>query len=71
MWKPPRQRRDSGPAALHRLPESVAHMAEALWMKALDEAKRRTTLEQRDGLRNVRKIGIEGFADAHWIMGPR
>ena len=46
-------------------------MAEALWMKALDEAKRRTTLEQRDGLRNVRKIGIEGFADAHWIMGPR
>jgi hypothetical protein len=32
---------DSGPAALHRLPESVAHFAEALWMQALDEGRRR------------------------------
>jgi hypothetical protein len=42
---------DSGPAALHRLPESIAHIAEALWMQALEEAKRRALLEQRDSAR--------------------
>jgi hypothetical protein len=34
-----------GPVALHRLPENVAHIAEALWMQALDDARRRAALE--------------------------
>lgn len=50
-WKTLSARLDSGPAALHRLPESVAHVAEALWMQALDESKRRVLLEQRDSAR--------------------
>jgi hypothetical protein len=36
---------------LHRLPESIAQIAEALWMQALEEGKRRATLEQRDNAR--------------------
>ena len=47
----PLSRLDSGPAALHRLPESIAHIAEALWMQALEEGKRRALLEQRDTAR--------------------
>jgi hypothetical protein len=50
-WKTLSARLDSGPAALHRLPESVAHIAEALWMQALEEGKRRATLEQHDNAR--------------------
>ena len=50
-WKTLSRRLDSGPAALHRLPETVAHIAEALWMQALEEAKRRAALEQRDSAR--------------------
>ncbi len=50
-WKTLSARLDSGPAALHRLPESVAHVAEALWMQALEEGKRRALLEQRDNTR--------------------
>jgi hypothetical protein len=50
-WKTLSVRLDSGPAALHRLPETVAHIAEALWMQALEEAKRRAALEQRDSVR--------------------
>jgi hypothetical protein len=50
-WKTLSARLASGPAALHRLPESVAHIAEALWMQALEEGKRRATLEQRDTAR--------------------
>ena len=50
-WKTLSARLDSGPAALHRLPESIAQIAEALWMQALDEGKRRATLEQRDSAR--------------------
>jgi Plasmid replication region DNA-binding N-term len=50
-WKTLSARLDSGPAALHRLPESVAHIAEALWMQALEEGKRRALLEQRDSTR--------------------
>src|SRR5580658_401587 len=44
-WKRLASRLDAGPAALHRLPESVAHVAEALWMQALDEGRRRATQE--------------------------
>ena len=47
-WKTLSARLDAGPAALHRLPESVSHVAEALWMQALEEGKRRALLEQRD-----------------------
>jgi hypothetical protein len=50
-WKTLSARLDSGPAALHRLPESIAHIAEALWMQALEEGKRRALLEQRDSAR--------------------
>jgi len=50
-WKTLSARLDSGPAALHRLPEAVAHVAEALWMQALEEGKRRAILEQRDSAR--------------------
>ena len=46
-WKRLAGRMDTGPAAFHRLPESVAHVAEALWMQALDEGRRRAALEQR------------------------
>jgi hypothetical protein len=44
-WERLSARLDSGPAALHRLPESVVHVAEALWMQALDEGRRRAQLE--------------------------
>ena len=44
-WKRLASRLDAGPAALHRLPESVAHVAEALWMQAIDEARRRVEQE--------------------------
>jgi plasmid replication DNA-binding protein KfrA len=50
-WKTLSARLDAGPAALHRLPETVAHVAEALWMQALEEGKRRALLEQRDSAR--------------------
>jgi hypothetical protein len=45
-WKRLSARLDAGPAALHRLPESVAHAAEALWMHALGEGRRRAAQEQ-------------------------
>jgi Plasmid replication region DNA-binding N-term len=44
-WKSLSARLDSGPAALHRLPETVAHVAEALWMQALEEGRRRAHQE--------------------------
>jgi hypothetical protein len=50
-WKTLAARLDSGPTALHRLPESISHIAEALWMQALEEGKRRAALEQRDSTR--------------------
>src|SRR5216684_5422681 len=46
-WRRLAGRLDAGPAAFHRLPESVAHVAEALWMQALEEGRRRALLEQR------------------------
>src|SRR5271169_6506812 len=50
-WKRLASRLDAGPAALHRLPEAVAHVAEALWMQALEEGRRRASLEQLSGER--------------------
>jgi hypothetical protein len=52
-WKRLAARLDAGPAALHRLPESVAHVAEALWMQALEEGRRRASLEQRSSERAI------------------
>src|SRR6202171_6691846 len=45
-WKRLSARLAAAPAALHRLPESVAHAAEALWMQALVEGRRRAAQEQ-------------------------
>jgi hypothetical protein len=44
-WSRLAGRLDAGPAALHRLPEPVAHAAEGLWLQALEEARRRAQLE--------------------------
>jgi hypothetical protein len=44
-WKHLAARLDSGPAALHSVPETVAHVAEALWLQALEEGRRRAQLE--------------------------
>ncbi len=52
-WKRLANRLDAGPAALHRLPEGVAHIAESLWMQALDEARRRAQLELSSDKRTV------------------
>jgi hypothetical protein len=46
-WSRLASRLDAGPAALHRLPEPVAHAAEGLWLTALEEARRRAQLESR------------------------
>ena len=46
-WKTLSSRLDSGPAAFHRLPEVVAHVAEALWMNALEEADRRVRAQHK------------------------
>jgi len=50
-WKTLSARLDAGPQALHRLPESIAHIAEALWIQALEETRRRISIEQRDAAR--------------------
>src|SRR5271154_6072520 len=52
-WKTLSARLDAGPAALHRLPESVAHVAEALWMQALDESRRRAAQELSRDVRSA------------------
>lgn len=55
-WQRLSSRLDAGPAALHRLPESVAHVAEALWMQALEEGRRRATLERAKDQRAVAEL---------------
>jgi hypothetical protein len=55
-WKRLAARLDAGPAALHRLPETVAHVAEALWMQALDEARRRAEQELNRQARSAAKL---------------
>jgi hypothetical protein len=52
-WKRLAARLDAGPSALHRLPETVAHVAEALWMQALEEGRRRASLEQHSTERAI------------------
>jgi hypothetical protein len=39
-WATAADRLEAGPAAFHRLPESVAHICEALWLQALEEGTR-------------------------------
>jgi hypothetical protein len=39
-------RLEAGPAALARIPESIANITEALWLQALEEGRRRALLEQ-------------------------
>jgi hypothetical protein len=55
-WKRLASRLDAGPAALHRLPETVAHVAEALWMQALDEGRRRAEQELNRQARSAQKL---------------
>ena len=38
-------RLDAGPAALHRVPESVLHIVEALWLQCVEEARKRAAAE--------------------------
>jgi hypothetical protein len=52
-WKTLSARLDAGPQALHRLPETVAHVAEALWMQALDEGRRRAHTELKTSERSA------------------
>ena len=52
-WHTLSQRLDAGPAALHRLPESVVLAAEALWMHALEEGRRRASQEQASAGRAI------------------
>jgi uncharacterized coiled-coil protein SlyX len=52
-WRRLSARLDSGPAALHRLPESIAHLAEGLWLQALDEGRRRAAQEQGSATRTL------------------
>jgi hypothetical protein len=52
-WKSLSVRLDSGPAALHRIPEAIAHIAEALWIQSLEESRRRIAIEQRDSARTA------------------
>jgi hypothetical protein len=52
-WKRLGSRLDAGPAAFHRLPESVAHVAEALWMQALAEGRQRAQIELKSKERST------------------
>lgn len=44
-WRTLAARLDAGPAALHRIPEPVLHIVEALWLQVLEEARRRAGAE--------------------------
>jgi len=45
-WSTAAERLEAGPAAFHRLPESVAHISEALWLQALEEGRAHAAHEQ-------------------------
>jgi transketolase len=46
-WATAAERLEAGPAAFHRLPESVAHICEALWLQALEEGRKHAAREQQ------------------------
>jgi hypothetical protein len=61
-WKALGSRVAAGPEALERVPESLARMTEALWLRSLDEARQRartslagTTPSERD------RLALEGM----------
>jgi septal ring factor EnvC (AmiA/AmiB activator) len=58
-------RLDSGPAALHRLPEPVAHVAEALWLQALEEGRRQAAAEISSTTRTAEQQSVTLDARAH------
>jgi hypothetical protein len=64
-WQRLAARLDAGPPALHRLPETVAHVAEALWMQALDEARRRAEQELSRQARNTAKLEVDLEVRSH------
>lgn len=64
-WKSLATRLDNGPAAFHRVPESVSHIAEALWLQALEEARARAMLEQSNDRRGVAQDQERIEARAH------
>lgn len=64
-WRSLSARLDNGPAAFHRLPESVSHITEALWLQALDEARTRATLEQSIDRRQLSQNQDRTDARAH------
>lgn len=61
-WKILSARLDAGRAALHRLPEFIAYIAEALWMQALEESKRRSTLRDNARVTELDKQRLEVHA---------
>jgi hypothetical protein len=64
-WKRIGARLASGPDALQRLPELVAHVAEALWLQALEEARRRVGQEERTALSALEKERREFEVRSH------
>jgi hypothetical protein len=52
-WSTAAARLEAGPAAFHRLPESVAHICEALWLQALAEGRRYAASEQHSAGRKL------------------
>jgi septal ring factor EnvC (AmiA/AmiB activator) len=64
-WARIADRLDSGPAALHRLPEPVAHVAEALWLQALEEGRRQAAAEISTTTRTAEQQSTTLEARAH------
>jgi hypothetical protein len=66
-WSRLASRLDAGPAALHRLPEPVAQAAEALWLTALEEARRRAQLESGSTRKALARERQDLAVEAHVI----
>lgn len=52
-WRSLAARLDAGPVAFHRLPESVLHIVEALWLQTLDESRARAAVELDGDRRSI------------------
>jgi hypothetical protein len=52
-WETAAARLEAGPAAFHRLPQGVAHICEALWLQALEEARTHAAREQHSAGRKL------------------
>lgn len=64
-WSRLASRLDAGPAALHRIPEPVAQAAEALWLTALEEARRRAQLESGSTRKTLARERQDLVVQAH------